>query len=102
MVVMKDPPFASDRWTHVVFSVDGMNGSEAAKCTLYVDGEFQGVLEKSQRFTWNPQNVNVLLGLSYVGGIDDLAMFDRALTADEVKMLYALPAGASALVGGAD
>ena len=35
----------------------------------------------------------VVIGLGYVGLFDELAIFNRALSADEVRELYELPAG---------
>jgi hypothetical protein len=39
----------------------------------------------------------MMLGLGYTGWMDDLAVFDRALTADEVRALNRLPRGVSDL-----
>ena len=35
----------------------------------------------------------LVLGAAYVGHMDDLAVFNRALTDDEVKQLYGLKQG---------
>ena len=39
----------------------------------------------------------MMLGLAYTGWMDDLSVFDRALTPNEIKMLHALVGGASEL-----
>ena len=39
----------------------------------------------------------VRLGVNYVGLFDELALFDRALTAEEVRTLYELPGGVASL-----
>jgi len=39
----------------------------------------------------------VRLGLSYVGLYDDLALFDRALTSEEVAALHGLEGGVAEL-----
>ncbi len=39
-----------------------------------------------------------MMGLQYVGKFDELAIFDRALDAGEVKRLHALPQGLKEIV----
>jgi hypothetical protein len=39
----------------------------------------------------------MMLGLAYTGWMDDLAVFDRALSPAEVVTLHALPGGVSDL-----
>jgi hypothetical protein len=39
----------------------------------------------------------LVMGASYVGHMDDLAVFNRALTVDEIKQLYGLKQGVSEL-----
>lgn len=89
-----DPQFALDRWTHVVFTWDGYNtGSKSAKTTLFIDGRRNGALtDWNQRFTWeSDETARVLLGLHFIGKIDELALFDRALSAEEAHQLYSNP-----------
>ena len=98
MVPVRKPPFAKGRWTHVVFTYDGFNarnGDGTAK--LYLDGKLQGELVRRQVFTWDPSKTRILLGLSYIGLFDELSIFDRALTADEVNSLYRLDGGLQSL-----
>ena len=38
-----------------------------------------------------------MLGIYYVGGLDDFAIFDRALSSDEMLQLYKLPKGVKSL-----
>jgi hypothetical protein len=42
-----------------------------------------------QTFTWESQDTAIALGLSYIGLIDELSMFDRALGADKVQTFHA-------------
>ena len=48
-------------------------------------------------FTWEIQQAAIRVGVSYVGLFDDLALFNRALTASEVSALYALGGGVGSL-----
>ncbi len=42
----------------------------------------------------------LVLGAAYVGHMDDLAVFNRVLSHDEVKLLYGLKNGVSELYAG--
>lgn len=88
MVEVARPPFARDRWTHVAFTIQDFNRPTDGKAVLYLDGEPQPPLVGPQRFTWNSQQVVIMLGIYYTGLMDELAVFDRALTADEIRALH--------------
>lgn len=98
MVQPEGVTFSRDRWVHVVFTFDRVNAGEAASGNLYVDGRWQGKISGwDLTFDWNPAQVILAVGWSYVGLLDDLAVFDRALTADEVSLLTRLPGGIAGL-----
>jgi hypothetical protein len=76
------------------FNTDGTGGTTK----LFINGDLQGtVKDRRQVFTWDLSKATIRLGLGYVGLLDELAIFNRALNADEVQMLYELPAGLSGL-----
>jgi hypothetical protein len=102
LVTVDDPPFGRGRWTHVVFTFERFNtGRPDGVARLFLDGRPSGELSpRQQTFTWDPDENVVVLGLSYIGLFDDLAIFDRALTADEVRALHGLDTGIAALGGG--
>lgn len=87
---VEKPPFVGGKWTHVAFSVAHFNSGEPnGIATLYLDGKKAGeVSPRTQTFTWEPNQAAVMLGLSYVGLMDDLALFERALTPEEIAQLY--------------
>lgn len=93
MVTVKKPPFTRDAWTHVLFTFSGVNDSNnrPGKATLYVNGQSQGTLEQPLKFTWDLKKAAIMLGIEYIGDIDELMIFRRELTAEEVKYLYTLP-----------
>lgn len=95
MVQVARAPFARDAWTHVVFTLENVNDKSKPQAgRLYLNGALQGTIEKwDLTFGWDPARVLLVLGAAYVGYMDDLAVFNRALTADEVKHLYALKQG---------
>lgn len=95
MVQVANAPFSRDHWTHAVFTLNQVNSkSGKASGQLYLNGELQGSIEGwDLRFGWDPEQVALVLGAAYVGHLDDLAVFDQALTAEQVKALYQLPNG---------
>lgn len=89
MVAVHQPPFRSDEWTHVVFTFTNINsGQKNAVGKLYLNGQLQGSFEREHVFNWDPSQIALTMGLAYVGLMDDLAVFDRALEENEVKAVY--------------
>jgi len=100
LVTVTDPPFAGGKWTHVVFTFERFNTRKAdGIARLYLDGESRGVLSaRQQTFTWDLEQAIIGLGLNYIGLLDELSVFNRALTAGEVAAVYRLGGGVTALV----
>lgn len=100
LVAVENPPFAGGKWTHVVFTFERFNTGRAdGVATLYLDGEPRGALSaRPQTYTWDPEQAVIALGLGYIGLLDELSIFNRALSAPEVRALYAMDGGAGALV----
>ena len=100
MVQVAKPPFTRDKWTHVVFTTSNVNDKAAKPSgSLYLDGKLQGRIENwDLTLAWNPASVALVLGASYVGHQDDLAVFDRALTDAEVEQLFKLEGGVGSLL----
>jgi len=99
MVKMEQAPFRRDRWTHVVFVLDHLNDHAAPpRARLHVDGKPVGVIQGHDlTFGWDPAAIRLVLGAAYVGSMDDLAVWNRALTAEEIARLHALPGGVETL-----
>lgn len=95
LVVITRPPFRREEWHHVVFTCEHFNsGRPDGKVALYLDGQPAGTLsERTQTYSWKPEDAVMMLGLGYTGWMDDLAVFDRALGAAEVSTLHRLPGG---------
>lgn len=94
------PPFQGDRWTHVLFTFANFNtGQKNSSAKLYLNGEYQDeIKDREQTFTWDPNEARIMLGLSYIGFYDELAIFNRALTEPEIRAVYQLPKGIRTLV----
>lgn len=98
MVPVKHPPFAHDSWTHVVFTFVNLNSTtqQASTASLYLNGKQQGTLTQPMKFTWSKsqdgsKEAMIMLGINYVGDLDELAIFRRPLSAEEVKHLFEHP-----------
>lgn len=101
MVQIEKPPFSREQWTHVVFTWENANtGSKNGIGRLYLNGAPSGEFKDwDLTVKWNPEQMVLNLGAAYVGLFDDLAIFDRALSASEVKMVNAAPKGVRTLLG---
>jgi hypothetical protein len=99
LVKVAEPPFAKGQWTHVAITWDGVNSGQGGRGRLYFNGEYQGATGRiSEPFTWDVANAWIRLGTGrFVGRFDDLAAFNRPLTADEVRALYVLERGVAEL-----
>ena len=99
LITVDNPPFSRGKWTHVLFTFERFNsGKPDGVVRLYLDGTRRGELSgRQQTFTWDPPNVAIMLGLGYIGLLDELAVFNRVLTDDEIRRLHALEAGVAAL-----
>lgn len=99
MVQVEKPPFSRDEWTHAVFTVEHLNSKDHKPSgRLYLNGKSMGAIEGwDLTFGWDPATVQLVLGAAYVGHMDDLSVFNRALSAAEVDQLYRLEHGVGEL-----
>ena len=100
LVTVADPPFSGARWTHVLYTFERFNtGAADGVARLYLDGELRGTLSaRRQTFTWEVERAIIGLGLSYIGLLDELSIFNRTLSAEEVAALYRLESGVTGLL----
>jgi len=97
LIVVQQHPFRADEWTHVAFTLKGVNRSTPCVSTFYLNGKAQGSRTVREKFTWNPEQVAIMLGIQYIGGMDELSVFDKALTAEEIVGLMKLEGGVKSL-----
>ena len=100
LIKVERPPFKRAEWTHIVWTFSNYNtGKTNGTTQLYLNGEPRGALTpREQTFTWNINEARIYLGLSYVGALDELTLFNRALTPAEDKQLHHLPNGVTPLL----
>ncbi|MEM1002847.1 MAG: LamG-like jellyroll fold domain-containing protein [Bacteroidota bacterium] len=88
LVRMDGHPFNRDSWTHVLVNYSGLN-SHAGKADLYVNGSLAGTRDSiSNPFSWEIEKSNIYIGLSYIGLFDELSLYNRYLTEEEIRALY--------------
>jgi hypothetical protein len=99
MVQVERAPFSRDQWTHAVFTLENINSDDKRHIAkLYLNGKLQGTIENwDLQLGWDQEQVQLVLGAAYVGYLDDLSVFDAALTDREVRYLYQLDGGVAAL-----
>lgn len=87
LVIVKNPPFARGRWTHVAVTYSKL-GSGAGEAKLYLDGKLQGTSSTvKEPFSWEAGKASIRLGLNYTGLLDEIAIYSRPLTAAEIAGL---------------
>jgi len=72
-------------------------GPSTGRVDFYINGIHQGHRDIPEPFTWDLQKSKIFIGLNYVGLIDDLAIFNKGLSEEEVGMLYGLEGGVGEL-----
>jgi len=98
MVRVKNPPFTSSAWTHIGITFESL-GSNGGVSTLYVDGKKIGTISGvNEPFTWEYDNAKIYLGLGFIGSMDEFAIFNRLLTAEEMLSIYQLENGLQSIL----
>jgi hypothetical protein len=95
---ISNPPFQKGKWTHVVVTWE-LNGPDIGRARLYLNGELRGQSGPiREAFLWDPAKTTLRLGTGdYIGLMDDISLFNKALTPDEIKTLYNLKNGVAEL-----
>ena len=98
LLKISNPPFEKGKWTHIVATWE-LNGSDTGRAKLYFNGEYAGQSGPVREpFLWDTSKVTMRLGTgNYIGLMDDISLFNKALTADEIRILYNLKNGVAEL-----
>lgn len=93
LIVVKKVGFKAGDWHHVVLTWHNLDtGKPNASATLYVDGKRIGTLSKREiAMKWQIEKSGIYFAVNFIGLLDELAVFDRALTAKEVAALHKHP-----------
>jgi hypothetical protein len=88
LITVKQPPFTGDKWTHVAVTWSGLGGGKGS-AALYLNGKLVSTAaEIAEPFEWDPSRVAIRLGVNYIGLMDEIAVFDRTLSAGDVAALH--------------
>lgn len=93
MVRMKGIGFKAGEWHHIVVTWEGLDtGNKDARARLYIDGELRGTLKDiALAMKWELDKTGIYVAVNFIGLLDELALFDRPLTAAEVDRLHRQP-----------
>lgn len=96
--VVKNPPFKRGDWTHIVMNFTDLN-SDSGKAALYINGELQALrTDIKDPFTWELEKSNIYLGLGYIGLMDEVSLYNKHLSKEQVTALYELENGVQDLL----
>ncbi|MBL8792319.1 MAG: hypothetical protein JNM56_00290, partial [Planctomycetia bacterium] len=93
------PGFREGDWHHLALTWDRFNtGKRDATHTLYIDGKKIGELKNYEvGMDWDLDRTRVYCAVNLIGRLDELAVFNRPLTGDEVMLLHRKPGVLQAL-----
>lgn len=81
--------FSADQWTHIVLVFDAINATrDQSQCKLFIDGKKIGQLDRNQKMTWNVKKAVIMLGIYYVGDMDEFTIFNKPLSEAEINEVF--------------
>jgi hypothetical protein len=94
MVWNRNAQFRAEDWHHVAMVWENLDTGRAdARGSLYVDGRLIGTLGPREiAMNWDIARTGIYFAVGYIGLMDELALFGRALEPREVRLLSARPA----------
>jgi hypothetical protein len=93
MVRVPAPGFKAGDWHHIVVSWRKFDtGKKNARSELYIDGRNIGaVKDRAIAMNWDLEKTGIYFAVNYIGLLDELAIFNRPLTTEEVRLLQNKP-----------
>jgi hypothetical protein len=93
MVRVPSVDLKAGQWHHVVLSWSNFDtGKDDARAALYIDGKLIGeVKDRPIAMEWDVDRAGIYVAVNFIGLLDELAVFNRPLTADEVSLLHREP-----------
>lgn len=85
--------FQSGDWHHLAITWNNFDtGRKDGSAILYIDGKSRGEIQNADlRMGWDLDRTGIYIAVSYIGLLDELALFNRPLTPEEVASLHAHP-----------
>ena len=99
LVVVSPIGFKETDWHHILFVWTNFDtDKENALATLYIDGVAQGSIGgRNITMDWDLSKTGIYVAVGYIGLMDELAIFDRALDSDELAHLASEPEALASL-----
>jgi len=98
LIPIQNPPFSKGVWTHILINFSHLN-TEKGSASLFINGELKGTRTPiADPFTWDLELSNIYLGLGYIGLMDELSIYNKDLSADEINTLFQLENGVKTLL----
>jgi len=100
MVWVDKPGFKAGDWHHVALVWHNFDtGKNDASATLTIDGKLMGEIKKDYPISmdWDLEKAGIYITVNYIGLMDELALFNRALTPEEIGVLRSQPVVLSSL-----
>lgn len=94
MIWLKGVGFKEGNWHHVVLNWKNFDtGKKDAIAELWVDGKRIGELKDREiGMEWDMDKAGLYVAINYIGLLDEFAIFNRALTAEDITLLHKKPA----------
>jgi hypothetical protein len=90
---IKAPPFDAESWHHLVQVWDNFDSDSLDAWTAcYLDGKLVGKIEgRDGTMAWDLDHVRFHIGSGLIGMIDEVALFGRPITEEEISRIYDTP-----------
>lgn len=93
LIRVKGVGFKMGEWHHIVLNWRNFDtGQTDAHATLFVDGQPIGhVKDRAIAMDWDMERAGIYVAVNYIGLLDELAIFNRPLSDEEVVELHKTP-----------
>lgn len=93
IVWLKGVSFKSGDWRHVVLAWKNFDtGRSDAHSALYIDGKLIGEISgRDIGMDWDLDKTGICVAVNFIGLLDEIALFNRALTPAEIANLHKRP-----------
>ena len=91
---IREVGFKSGEWHHVVLNWQNFDtGRDDAQTSLHIDGKRIGLMKgRAIAMGWDLDKAGIYVAVNYLGLLDELAVFGRALNDAEIAELFRQPA----------
>jgi len=102
MVRVPKVGFKAGDWHHIVLSWKNFDsGKPDAVSAFYVDGKLMGEIKESEiGMNWDLEQAGIFTAINYIGLLDEMAIFNRPLSVEEIELLRKKPGLLSTLKKG--